>query len=390
MRRFFLGFSAFLLFSAGALAYAIESNPDVGPFLADTARAWVGPEWVAQGEEVFYGLRDALTQQLHKDDAPEVLWVPRPSPWRPPLERLLVPEDTGEAPVMDVDSHFPPPDFRPPVPKVAAAADGLWSAFPEPMVHTSAQPLLVRAMVHPDADRPYASVAVVAMDLDRLRLRMVAGTVHPSSADFPASHRHGKVSDGDLPWLVAIFNGGWQSIHGHLGMMVDHEVILPINPWGCTILLYEDDRVAIMSGPRAAQEQGVRSFRQAVPCLVEQGVPHKSLEDEHSINWGYALGGGSIVTRSALGIDAEGRTLFYAYGNEQSGKSITSALVAAGAVTVAMLDINTWFPRFYAIDPESPWDAPSLLPLVPKIRDPKGTYIDIASARDFMYVMRRE
>jgi hypothetical protein len=369
----------------GIFFYLLESNPEFGPWLADTGRDWLGPEYVARGEEAYYLVKDAFERKVYSQKPPEALWKPLDTrPYRPPLARMLEPEDTSLPEEVPLEQIFPPPDFLPPKAPIAAPNDGNWERFPEPDAP------LARTTVHPDPLRPYAAVAIVAMDLSRLNLRLIAGTYHPSSPLVPFSKRTGKIPFEALPGLVAIFNGGWQSIHGGMGMMVDGEEYLPLNSWGCTILLYQDEHIEIVNAARAMLETGVRSFRQAAPCLVENSVEHPDLGNEGSLNWGFAVSGGSIITRSALGIDVEGRFLYYAVGNHLSAQSIAQALTAAGASSVALLDINTWFPRWYTVEPDSAWDAPTLMPLLPKMRHANRSYWDVGYSRDFFYVTEKD
>lgn len=369
-----------LLLGGGIVGWKIENDPDFGSWLADTGRAWVGPQPIAWAEDAFYGVKDQVERGLHGNDAPVVLWeTTLDGPYRTPLERL---QDTGDTAAPEVDMEFPPPDFIPPFPQVASPEDGTWQRYPV------ADSPMARTQVHPDLLRPYAAVAVVAIDLRQTQVRLVAGTYHPHSSLVPQKERTGKIPVDDLPGLVAVFNGGWQAVHGNLGMTVDKREYIPINPWGCTIVLYEDERIDVMSADRASKETGIRSLRQAVPCLYEQDRPHKDLDNEGSISWGYAISGGSIVTRSAIGVDAEGRYLFYGIGNALSGQTIATALHAAGAVSIALLDINTYFPRFYSVDPSSPWDAPTLEPLLPKMRPANRTYWDTGYNKDYFYVRK--
>ena len=372
---------------------AILMVPGVGSWLADTGRDLFGPAPVAFAEEVLYGAVDSWDRWRHGDEAPQALWNPDVGPYQSPLDRLLAnPDgpggDTGGE-VADTAAEggaFPPEDFRP---LVASNGDGRWSPYPIPADGPPPHPAMYRAMVHPDRERPYAAVAVVAMDVHQLAVRVVPGTVHPITPAAVHNPRTGMVPAEDRPNLVALFNGGWETKNGNLGMIVDGETLLPLNNWGCAILLYEDDHIGILPGPLARKEVGVRSARQAVPCLVQNGHPHKDLDDASSKDWGSAIGGKSIVRRSAVGLDTTGQIFFYGVGDSLSAKSLADAMVAAGATTVAMLDINQTFPFFFALDPDTSWDTPTLLPILKNMLDPKGAFLDHGYYKDFFYVVKR-
>lgn len=56
---------------------------------------------------------------------------------------------------------------------------------------------MYKTLVHPDPKRPYAVVAIMAMDLREIDLEMIAGTEEPESTTVPRSHRPGVVPDAD-------------------------------------------------------------------------------------------------------------------------------------------------------------------------------------------------
>lgn len=350
---------AILLFAA-----AIEWIPDFGPWLADSVRDLVGPEWVADGETLYYNLRDLFEQERYRDAPPATMWAP---------------EEVAVSPLtVEVEAGFYPQDFEVPGRKVAG--DGHWSVWAPEKVPMG----LWRTEVHPDPERSQAVVAIVLMDLQRLDLGVVPGKREPLSS--AAFSRTGLVPEAQRSALVAAFNGGWQAVHGHYGMMVEGVELLPPVDWACGIVKMKDGSVQIHSWRALkAKVAEMAWFRQTPPCLVDDGK-EDSLLEESNRRWGTALGGGVVVRRSAIGIDATGKLLYYAVGEAMTAEAITRALEAAGAVSAAMLDINYNYPRFLVFSPSSPgWvdHLPS------KPLPPPDTYLSTPSIKDFFYLLLR-
>lgn len=190
--------------------------------------------------------------------------------------------------------------------------EGVWTPLPNSLAPSTA-PLMYKTILHPDFTRPYAQVAIVALDATRLRLHAVAGTIEPVSA--ARAPRPGLVSSSDLASLVAAFNGGFKAMHGHYGMMVDGQTILPPQPNADTIAIYRDGRVRIAPWSAISNTlPQMQSFRQTPAFLAYHGQVNPALMDERLITWGASVSGKTAIWRSALGVSADGRTLFYAAG----------------------------------------------------------------------------
>src|SRR5262249_38597117 len=125
-----------------------------------------------------------------------------------------------------IDSgHWPPADL-PTIWKTAEPGEGQWPAPKIPWPRKGATrggrtpPTFFRTFDPPDAERPYARVLLVAMDMRQLDLDMEAGTEDPK----PLTGGHGP---GRLPRdprvyqrVVGAFNGAFKTEHGNYGMMV--------------------------------------------------------------------------------------------------------------------------------------------------------------------------
>ena len=155
--------------------------------------------------------------------------------------------------------------------------------------------------------------------------------------------------------------------------------------------LYRDGRIRIRSWPTLAGEtQEMDAWRQTPPCLVEQGTLNPLLPTEHTTRkWGAAQGGDREIRRSALAIDAGGRSLIYAFGDWVTATLLAEALALAGAQDAAELDINWSYTKFYFI--EHPEGAPPRIgsTIIEKAEYSPSNYISKPSHRDFFYLTRK-
>ena len=367
--------------------FAIHHVPWLGPALADGARAVFGPNAVAWAEDTAYGWQDRWDQWRHGTDAPATYWQNDPA--RAAVAASAAPAasfDGGASP----DAHFPPPPGKILFQHVAAKSDGVW--FPiGGMPDATGAPIMVKTMVHPDRERPYTVLAVVAMDADDIRLHAVPGKVEPQDPTLPESQRPGVVSPDDTEQLLAAFNGGWQTIHGHYGMMVNGHTLLPAQPESCTVAIYRDGHLRIAPWTAiASTASDLAAFRQTPPCLAAGGMRHPELDNMYNTSWGAVAAGRTVLRRSAIGLSADGRTLFFGMGDSLTARSIADGMLAVGAYDVAQLDINHVFPRFVFFDKKpGTSDVIASAPLCDGFSFSPNDYIRLPMPRDFFYVTRR-
>lgn len=305
-----------------------------------------------------------------------------PSPPAPSASPAAAPE--RKAP-------FPPPDFAAPFGRTKRAGDGVW----QPVATGDAAPLLYRSVVHPHAVKPSVYVAVVAVDLERANLELVAGTVEPPAPPALADARLGLVAEADKPGLLAVFNGGFMAKHGNYGMMVDGAIFLPPRDEACTVALFRPDaaalRVQIATWPKLVSAQSsMRAFRQTPPCLLEDGALHPEIDsDARPRKWSASATGAYDVRRSALGLDATGTILFYGLGEWVTPHDLADAMKTAGAKVAAQLDINWSYTRFLVYGRPPPEKRLQVTEtLIPKTKHTPFGYVEKASERDFFYLKR--
>jgi hypothetical protein len=365
------------------LAWAINNVDGVGPWLADTGRTVIGPENIASSEDAYYTATDAFNRWRYRDAPPAELFEERialAEPAAPPAAAL---PEASAAP------RFPPPDIVPPIPRANTSQDGHWTTWATgPEAGTD---VLARTQLHPDKERTQAVAALIAIDLTRVTVHLVAGTREPFTEDVPVGKRAGTIPAVDLSTLIAAFNGGWQSIHGHYGMRVGQVVVAPDRDAACKIALQQDGSLRITDSAALKDEEPTLQWsRQTPPCLLNDGVAAKQLSNIDSVRWGSAIGGNTIVRRSAVGIDAAGEVLYYAAGDSLSAQTLTLALTAAGASSAAMLDINWSYPKFVTYGPAAPQpDAPPPVATDSLFKHPlpaPSLYTQTPATRDFFYL----
>jgi hypothetical protein len=256
---------------------------------------------------------------------------------------------------------------------------------------TGEKAAIYRTEIHPDKLKKHVFVTFVAFDRTRLRLGLESGTEEPESKAVPADRRTGLVPADLQSRLVAVFNGGFKAKHGSYGMMLRGDVFVPPKDDACTVALTADGGVRIRSWPVLAPDVATMSaWRQAPPCLVEQGEQNPALATEfRTRKWGAAQGGDREIRRSALALDPSGRSLVYAFGDWITAQQLAEALAAAGMHDAAELDINWSYTRFYFM--EHGIDGPQIeSSIVPQAKFNKKNYTAKFSFRDFFYVYARQ
>ena len=319
----------------------------------DTVRSlsFVGPERIAWLEEQVYGLVDQARRMSGAEvTASEI-------------------QDEMALPVVAAASHkkiegWPPPPLRPMLRKTLPG-EGKWSEVKGPFVRGKKDEpgLFAMSFVRPDAERLFARVYFVAWDPRRVELRMVAGTREPrSSTGFRGTGMIPRRPEV-LRRLVATFNGGFQSIHGDYGMMLDRKLLLPARPWAATVTRMADGSTGLGTWPGTARHgwtpPWMRDFRQNLTALVEAGKANPWRRG----SWGGALatakkaGPEFRVIRSALCLHKSGH-LMYVQGQPLDGQMMGKAMHAVGCTYGMMLDINTTHVGFEFYNVRLPGEKP--------------------------------
>jgi hypothetical protein len=364
----------------GGLWVAVHRVQWLGPAIADGLRSVLGPGPVAWMEDAAYGVQDWVNRWRYADDAPKTFWeVPEGLP-------------TGDHPPQAPEKATPswqPPGFEAPFDEVATPVDGKWIPVDDPR-RPQADPVLFKSMVHPDRRRSFAALAVVAIDTEALDLHLLAGTKEPTSYRVPRDERPGMIPKEHQDDLVAAFNGGFKTTHGHYGMMLDGVEFVPPREIACTFARYRDGRYRIRTWTQLEGDvDEMRYYRQTPPCLVEEGELHDRLRyQEYAKGWGATVSGDTIIRRSAIGLSEDGKTLFYGIGEAMTAQSLARGMKAAGAHDAAELDVNYSYPRFLFYEQREGDKMPKAAScLIPNVEYSKWHYVGQASPRDFFYLV---
>ncbi len=356
-------------------SFAIRTLPWFGPLLADTLRATIGSERVTQLEELVASAEDRV-QQVVSDGTVRSLSDATPNEL---LEDALAPVSvlpTAQRELTPVGPLFS---------ATASREDGAWQRM---QLDSGSE--LQRTILHPDPERAYSELFVFALDLTRVRIHAVAGSIEPRRARASASDapRPGVVPSQDRDRLVAAFNGGFKAEHGQFGMMVDGTELLAARPGACTFGGAADGslRIATWSALRD-QKRSLSWWRQTPGCMLENGTLHPGLRAEDSRNWGATLEGKTVIRRSAVGLSQDGQTLFVGISNSTTARALALGMQHAGSVHVAQLDVNFSYPRFLVYRREG--ETLTAVGAVKGLLHGPDEYLGRASTRDFFYITAR-
>lgn len=298
---------------------------------------------------------------------------------------------SATAPIPAAPGSFPPKAFAPPFEKTKKPGDGEWRPLPVHRASSDTSPMF-RAIVHPHKFRSDAVLELVAIDTSRASMDLILGTKEPEDTKFPADKRPGLVPASEQEGLIAITNGGFKSRHGGHGVGAFGEVVLaPSKPEHCTFAKAKDGRYLIGTYSRLQTELGggFAWFRGTPPCLIEDGVKHPDLgSDFGSKKWGRAEDGKRDIRRSAVGLGADGRTLYFAIGDWLEPEWLADGLAAAGITRAAELDINWSYTRFIVYE-RAGGELVATSPLLKELKAPKKEYVKEASERDFFAIRWR-
>lgn len=356
--------------------WAVHNTTWFAPAVADGLRFVIGADAVESIERLVAGTRDRAKRALPQERDTSTGYV----------ELDATPTTTPAAEVRPnppaTPPRFHPKDVGPMDLRVAAPEDGLWRELLAPAVFTT--------LLHPDPTRSWSRLWVFAMDLQQLELHPMAGTVEPKVARLDAAGvRTGLIPEVDQGRTLLAFNGGFKAEHGRHGMRTGGVTLLPPRDHLCTLAGYSIGRLRIGTWSALSQLPEQPSwFRQTPPCMVEAGLLHRGLLVEKNRDWGATLEGEVVIPRSAVGLDAEGRTLYFSLSHDATPRIMADGMRHIGATHVAQLDVNWPYPRllvFRRVGSENPFAASPIehIPFDP------ADYLRKASKRDFFYVTWR-
>lgn len=256
-----------LLFAGlfGNLVIVPAVSPATGAQIADMIRSAAGPQPVAVLESVSFRIQDTFNQFLSAHNGGQKqISLSRNNGIQPAAKRLrqttvivdLAAKSTSVKPVADSAAKTIP--VQPVTDAVTALPQIGWQAY-GPTVN--GVPVMAQTLLSLDPKRPYAGIALVRIDLTKLKLHMQPGFLEPSHAkDIVNAIPHlGLIPAADQSNLIAGFNGGFKAVNGNYGMMVNGITVLPPVPGIATIAIYRDGHVQIGAWGTCSSRRGYHS-----------------------------------------------------------------------------------------------------------------------------------
>lgn len=372
-----------------ALWIAVHKIPWMGPLVANSLRAVIGAEAVTWLEDTAYGLEDRFNSVWKKNDKPKAYWdvetakktLPKPTK-APAPARPEGPPPLPEFTLKDVG----------PVHKAwSAPGDGEWLPIVDSR-HPNDEVRLLKTLLHPDKNRSWADLFVVAVDLRRVAVHPMAGYQEPKSdkPEAAAYQRKAKIPEHHHADLLAAFNGGFMTEHGHYGMRLDGITFVDPKDKACTLAQYKDESLDI--GPWTAlkaRESEMLWYRQAPNCMYVDGEIHPLLQAANVRHWGATLDGDTVIRRSAVGMGPDPNTLYVGISNHTNAKVMAEGMRHAGATTVAQLDVNWSYPKFVLYEPKGKDGKLIAVALAEGFEFSEDEYIRNRAMRDFFYLTRK-
>lgn len=366
-----------------ALWIAVNRVEWLGPLVADSLRAVIGVGNVAELENFTYGVQDRVNQALRAEEKPKAYWTVPP---QPAVNAPLPPSTTEDPKQLP---PFRPKDVGPALKSWSAPGDGQW--VPVSKTDSAESPRLFKTLLHPDASRSWAEVFVVAIDLRRVEVRLVAGRKEPVVTEKDAENleRPGVIPPEYSANVLAAFNGGFKTEHGQWGMGVDGVTLVAPRQEACTIARYKDGSYRVATWAKLMQDVAEMTWwRQTPHCMYEDHVMHAGLRDGLAKKWGGQLDGQTVIRRSAVGIDDTHQILYMAISNHTTAQVIAEGMHHAGAKTVAQLDVNFSYPKFVTFEPSSEGKRLATA-LAEGFEFSEDEFIRRPAPRDFFYVLPR-
>lgn len=373
-----------------ALWLAVHKIPWMGPLVANSLRAVIGTEAVTWLEDTAYGVEDRFNRIWKKNEQPKAYWDVETAKKTLPKPK--------KAPETAAGPAAPPPlpeftlkDVGPVHTAWKAPGDGEWVPIVDPR-RPNDEVRLLKTLLHPDKNRSWADLFVVAVDLRRVALHPMAGYQEPKSdkPEAAAYVRKAKIPEHHHDDLLAAFNGGFMTEHGHYGMRLDGVTFVDPKDKACTLAQYKDESIGI--GPWTAlkaREGEMLWFRQAPNCMYVDGEMHPLLQAANVRHWGATLDGDTVIRRSAVGMGPDPNTLYVGISNHTNAKVMAEGMRHAGATTVAQLDVNWSYPKFVLYEPKGKNGQLIAVALADGFEFSEDEYIRNRSMRDFFYLTRK-
>lgn len=342
----------------------------VGARLANPMRQILGIKRVAQMETFLFNIQDGIARLkvsvgLDKEENPWETTAGQSAPLAPPSTHTPIPSATpvpveateALAGAALADDTPTPGVTSTPTPAPWSLAnlqpfsqvdgEGVWQPY---LTNSKGEIVSYRTFLKPDPERPYALVAVVAVDLAKTRLHFVLGVDEPAKPG--GIHGNGLIPEADKQpgKLLAAFNGGFIYEHGQYGAMANGVTPLGGREGLATLAIAPNGDVRIGEWKiDLSSEEKWEAWRQNALMILHDGAVNPKVETGSYLEWGANLDGATVTVRSSVGLSADNQVLYYFAGPSLSMPTLASAMAVAGVADGMLLDINPTHAHFTAI-----------------------------------------
>lgn len=338
---------------------------------ANTGRHLVGTGPIAWAEGRAFSLLDRLQRSSYSaitsDDEPQLK----------PLPVRVKTSQSGEK-----RGIWPPETIVLPG---SREGDGKWHPIENDVLPGDSPPLFYRTVIHPDPERPYAELHLVAMDMRRLELGIGAGYEDPHPDTGPPGSGQIPAEPEIFRNVVATFNGAFKAAHGAYGMKAEGRLLVEPIQGAATVAIDPSGSAGFGNWPEDLSPADVSAFRQNLDPLVADGKVNPSGRKI----WGdHLYGEGVAVERSALCLHHSGQ-LLYGWALEATGESLAAGMAAAGCTYALHLDMNPGHCAFTFNQITSINPLRARGKVLDKRMKVNATRFVRWSPKDFFYLMRR-
>lgn len=226
--------------------------------------------------------------------------------------------------------------------------EGIWTPY---IQDASGVTVAYRTFLEPDPARPYVTVGIVAFDLARTQLHYLLGSLEPTSDVGVARTDQIPPEDRISGILLAAFNGGFKTIHGHYGVFTNGTVLVPPIEGMATLVIYNDGRIRIGEwGSGITYTPDIAAYRQNCPLMVRNGEINPLVYNRSINDWGGTISGNIVTFRTGIGISQDGKTLYYFAGNSLTMPVLAKAMQDADSCLAMQLDINNYYVFFTSFE----------------------------------------
>ena len=373
----------------------VRLSPAGAAYGADFLREIIGNKIVVGLETALFKMEDSARNLEYK-----LGLAPAASPWKVQQAAIPVPTATLQRYALENPTRTP----RPTQPGTGVivlptpSPDPVWMPPPVTPLGTlqgvavwvpyiqdaQGRTIAYRTFVQPDPNRPYAMTAIVAFELEHIRLHFVLGFSEPYAPGVKKSGT-GKIPAQDLVpgRLLAAFNGGFKYEQGGFGAMSDGYTSAPPKNGEGTVAFYQDGQIRMgVWGEDITPSPDMVTFRQNGPLVIQNGTLNKAVNDP--TQWGYTISGGTVTWRSGLAISQDGKTLYYFAGDYIDVSGLAKAMQTVNPQTAMQLDINNFWVHFTSFKDNNGRFATEAL--FPKEMAASLDRFLFAYSRDFFYI----